>query len=425
VSSHEPRPLGFNPVRSYFDSAEGVWRDPEAEAIPFGEDPVHVDMTGIADELAERARYDQERRGGRLQEPEPEPLPELELVTVEDFVAVEEQGAAALVGDAEGALIPEGGDTMFYGDGGAGKTTLAIDLGCHLAAGKDWLGLPIGQAVRVLLIENEGPRPLFRAKLRRKLDGWRGPLLRDRLVVLEQPWARLSFAEASWRDALAETVRAAEVDVLIVGPVSRSGMNEAGTLQEVRDFMALVDEVRERSGRRLAVVLIHHENKGGSISGAWEGAGDTLLHVTGQGQGRTRLYVQKARWSSAHHATTLQLLWAEAEGFEVEELPELDDETIAAQLLAAIRGNPGTGWTRVEEATPGVSRERRREIRDGLLVRGEIVNLGKDENGEPVLLDHCPERKAARLYPPDDPTIAHLRPSRGADGAQTVTELPF
>ena len=56
------------------------------------------------------------------------------VVSIEDFAAIEEAGAAGLVGDADEALIPEGGDVMFYGDGGAGKTTLSIDLACHLAA---------------------------------------------------------------------------------------------------------------------------------------------------------------------------------------------------------------------------------------------------------------------------------------------------
>ncbi len=45
------------------------------------------------------------------------------VVSLGDFVAVEEAGAEALVGDGESALIPAGGDVMFYGDGGAGKTT--------------------------------------------------------------------------------------------------------------------------------------------------------------------------------------------------------------------------------------------------------------------------------------------------------------
>jgi RecA-family ATPase len=32
---------------------------------------------------------------------------------------------------------------MVDGDGGVGKTTLTIDLSCHLAAGDDWLGLAV------------------------------------------------------------------------------------------------------------------------------------------------------------------------------------------------------------------------------------------------------------------------------------------
>ncbi len=57
MSYNEPRPFGFS-IRSYFDSAEAVWVDPEAEEVPFGDEPVTVDMTGIAEELAERAQRD-------------------------------------------------------------------------------------------------------------------------------------------------------------------------------------------------------------------------------------------------------------------------------------------------------------------------------------------------------------------------------
>src|SRR5262249_2646954 len=155
--------------------------------------------------------------------------------------------------------------------------------------------------VRVLLVENEGPRALLRAKLRRKREGWQGSPLADRIHVVQAPWASLTFADSSARAALAGALSELEIDVAIVGPVTRSRMNEAGTLQEVRDFAALVAEVRRPAGRRITFLLVHHENKGGQVSGAGEGAGDTLLHVQAQGHGRTRLYVQKARWSSNHH----------------------------------------------------------------------------------------------------------------------------
>jgi hypothetical protein len=347
------------------------------------------------------------------------PVPELDIVAVEDFVAVDEPGATALLGDGEAALIPEDGDVMVYGDGGAGKTTLCIDLAFHLAAGDEWLGVNVARPVRVLLIENEGPRPLFRRKLRRKLEGWHGSALGGRVEVFTEPWGEFAFTDPACQQTLATKIREREIDVVFVGPVTRSGMEEAGTLQEVRDFMMLVAGVRRLAERRVAFILIHHENKGGKVSGAWEGSGDTLLHVSAQGNGRTRLYVQKARWSSAHHAATLHLRWTGVEGFELEEAPELDDETLAEMLLAAIRENPGLSWTRVEEATPGVSRERRRNVRDGLFVARRILNVVK-EQGVEVTLRGCPERRPSRLYPADDPSIAHLRPDPGAVAAQTA-----
>jgi hypothetical protein len=348
---------------------------------------------------------------------------EFDIVTLDAFCAVDEPGAAALVGDEDGAVIPEGGDVMFYGDGGAGKTTLCVDLALHLAAGDDWLGLPVARKARVLIVENEGPRPLFREKLRRKRRGWAGSSVGDRVCVLAEPWAKLSFADPEAREVLAAAICAHEIDVVIVGPVTRSGMDEAGTLQQVRDFMALVDEVRDKvrtvSGRRVAVVLVHHENKGGQVSGAWEASGDTLFHVQGQGHRRVRLYVQKARWSSAHHATTLQLVWADGDGFALEDKPELDDTAIAEKILAAIAENPGTGWTKVEVAIKGIGNERIRAVRDGLLQAGRILNVVTRDGGE-VATGNCPERSKARLHLAEDPTIAHLRQGSGADVAQTA-----
>jgi RecA-family ATPase len=67
---------------------------------------------------------------------EPDPLPlhpgDLRIVTLEEFVSVEESGAAAILGSPESALIPEGGDAIVDGDGGVGKTTLTIDLAVRL-----------------------------------------------------------------------------------------------------------------------------------------------------------------------------------------------------------------------------------------------------------------------------------------------------
>ena len=125
-------------------------------------------------------------------------------------------------------MIPEGGDVMFYGDGGAGKTTLSIDLACHLAAGEDWLEIPVSRPVRVLIVENEGPRALLRKKLRRKAKAWKGAPLEGRISVFERPWGQFTFATEQWRAELAQIVKVREIDVLIAGPLTRIGMDAAG-----------------------------------------------------------------------------------------------------------------------------------------------------------------------------------------------------
>jgi hypothetical protein len=156
------------------------------------------------------------------------------IVTAEEFIAVDEPGAAALVGDDENALIAEGSNVMFYGDGGAGKTTLTIDASCHLAAGDDWLTMSVARAARVLVVENEGPRPLFRKKVARKLNGWAGSPLGDRLLLWEEPWANFTFADETHRQTLASAIREREVDVVVIGPLTASGMDDAGTLQQTQ-----------------------------------------------------------------------------------------------------------------------------------------------------------------------------------------------
>ena len=277
---------------------------------------------------------------------------EARIVTLEEFAAVEEAGAAPVIGEPDRILIPEGGDVMFYGDGGAGKTTLTIDLACHLAAGADWLEIPVPRPRRVLLIESEGPRPFFRKKLARKLEAWQGPSLAGRVLVFEQPWATVRFDAEDWRTKLAQLVRDLELDVLIAGPLTRLGMDTGGTLQEVRTFMDLVADVRRQSERPLTVVLVHHESKAGAVSGAWEGAGDSLFHIQAAGNGHTVLHVQKARWDSERHGKTLHLAWADGDNFRLEgdrnyldEIVELlsDGEWRTDREIAEPKGKGGIG----------------------------------------------------------------------------------
>jgi hypothetical protein len=294
----------------------------------------------------------------------------IHIASAQDFAAVDEPGADALLGDSENALIPVGGDVMVTGNGGAGKTTLTTDAAYHFASGDAWLGIEVPRASRVLIVENEGPRPQFRKKIGRKLSAWTGSALGDRLGVLDEPWSVFTFAEEDQRAKLAERLAQDQTDVLIAGPVTRLGMNEAGTLQQTRDFMALVQDVRVKCGRLLTVILVHHDNKAGTVSGAWEGTGDTLLHVEARGPGVTHVHVQKARWSSEHHGVKLSLAWAAGEGFTVREDRDyaLDIERLLsdgkARTLEEIRAPR-------ESATPGIGAGRH-AVEAVLELRGDL-----------------------------------------------------
>jgi hypothetical protein len=297
------------------------------------------------------------------------------VVPLDQFVAVEEPGAEALVGRGDDALFAVGSDGMLYGDGGAGKTTLGIDLAFHAAAGEDWIGFPISHPLRVLLIESEGPRPLFRKKLRRKRAAWPGSPPADRLHVWQEPWGRFTFADESMRQLLAEKIAALRLDLVIVGPLVAVGMDTAGTLQEVLAFARLVDDVRARAECAVAFLLVHHESKGGKVSGAWEGRGDTLLHVQPAGPGQTRLYVQKARWASSYHRQTLRLRWGDGESFALEDEPSSRPERTWDDIAAYVLAHGGCSWNEVDDAVTGQAAYKRSR-RAQMLADGLLINTG-------------------------------------------------
>jgi hypothetical protein len=301
-------------------------------------------------------------------------MTELVFTPLEAFAALKEPDAEALARtSAGGTVISSRGLVIVYGDGGAGKTTLTIDCAFALASGKPWLGLvEPDRPLRIAVIEAEGPREEFRRKLERKL-AHHGDTLDGRISVLEEPWAEFTFADETHRSALATAIDRDATDLVLVGPVAAVGMVGGGTPDEIRAFEELLKKLRTIVKRPFAIMLVHHENRIGKISGAWERVPDTLMHITGQGHGRTRIWWQKARWASALHDTKTHLTWAEGESFTVEEKPEVSDDTIADDLLDAVRANPGASWSKLREHVTGNATECAK-VRDRLIAAGTLVN---------------------------------------------------
>ncbi|HVM12639.1 MAG TPA: AAA family ATPase [Actinomycetota bacterium] len=281
-------------------------------------------------------------------------------VTIEEFVARPVAIPEPLIGGADTRLLPAASTAVFYGEGGSGKTTLTIDLALHLAAGVEWLGFEIAKPVRVMLLENEGPIDEYQLKLDRKLLSWNGPKPDGRLRVHDRPWGRVDLRADVAVEGLAKQIRLHEIDVLIAGPVRRLGLEGGGTPAETVAYMQLLDRVRHLAGRRVAIVNVHHENKGGDISGAFEAEFDTVVHVRADGRDRTRLVFRKSRWSSKIHRARMTLSWVrDSEGFAIIESDldgpqpnERNEEEAAALdwLTAYIAAHPGVARGKAETA---------------------------------------------------------------------------
>lgn len=318
--------------------------------------------------------------------------PAVRIVSFGEFVSTSEPTAEALLGTPDNTILPLGGMLLMYGDGGAGKTTLTIDAVSHLASGTPWIGIPVERPVRTLMIENEGPRGKFRQRLSQKLASWNGhPPFSPNVSVLEEPWTRFTLREPSHRETLAASVDAQEIDLIVMGPLVTLGMVGGGTPDEVAAFEELLVELRTMIARPVSLWIIHHENKAGDISGAWERVPDALCHVQARGNGNTTIVWRKTRWSSDRHGTSTNLHWCDGWSFDVVEKEEMTEEALDEAIKDAVRDKPGEAWTNVRGDVRGVGVKERDSARDRLLARGVLVNVPRRQGGWNLWLADDPE----------------------------------
>lgn len=229
----------------------------------------------------------------------------LQIVTADRFLADTEEIADAAIGEPGETLLPIGGLLIMGGEGGASKTTLTLDAVAHMASGTAWLGYPVTRPLRILIVENEGPRPQFRAKLQAKADSWAGKPWLENVHVWAEPWAAFSFARDHDRRYLTDTAHDLEIDVVVADPLDSLGITGAGTPEDVRGFIQWLRSCGLHNPvSPLAFWLLHHFNKSGarsvvqSLSGAWGGHPDAIIGVE-LGDSQTT----KLTWGKLRHAT--------------------------------------------------------------------------------------------------------------------------
>jgi len=153
------------------------------------------------------------------------------------------------------------GLTIIYGEPGAGKSFIALDMALRIAQGRDWHGLRTKRA-GVLYIAGEGVRGVGK-----RVEGW---AMHHRTDLSNIPFVVMPVAaqilEPAERAKLIRTIDEAkrqlnfEIGLTIVDTVSRSiaGFDENGQ-ETMSAFVKGCDEIKAHTGG--AMIGIHHSGK--------------------------------------------------------------------------------------------------------------------------------------------------------------------
>lgn len=353
--------------------------------------------------------------------PDEAPAAALQIVPSAEFLDEHEELPDPLLGTKDEAVLPVGGWALAYGKGGSTKTTMLVDLLAHMGAGIDWLGLPVPRPVRIVVIEDEGPRAYFRQKLARKAEGWEGPDFLENVHVLREPWALFTLMNERHRGELRAYCRDQAIDCVVAGPLKRLGAQGAGTLDETNGFELMLRDVGlGHEEHPVAFWIAHHDNRAGTVSGAWEGVPDVLMHVSLDGRERTKVHWEKVRWSSRLHDRTWIVRWAGGDGFELVDTGEQtrEEKAVAARVEAAewMRGylervpdaSKNKAVEAYKEAHAGKGREAARHAYDQ--VRGEQTAHPAHRGFQP------PVEEGARVRAlPEGEARPAAHPSEGSD----------
>ena len=185
-------------------------------------------------------------------------------------------------------MIAQEGLSVIYGDPGAGKSFVALDMALRIAHAMDWHGVQT-KAAGVLYIAGEGARGIGK-----RVKGWR---MENDMAGVDAPFMLLPIAvqllDEKHRAKLLRTIDAAcrragfPIGLIVVDTVSRAlaGADENGQ-EAMSSFVNACDLVRLHIGG--AVVGIHHsgkdKEKGMRGSTVLLGGCDASIKVTKDGE---------------------------------------------------------------------------------------------------------------------------------------------
>lgn len=363
--------------------------------------------------------YSIRRAGAGAGPPRPPALPG--LVSLPDLAGKEPPARRWCVPD----WIPDRNVTSLYGDGGTGKSLLAMMLATACATGTDWLGMPLARR-RVLYLSCEDDTD----ELHRRQEAINRVLGRDMADFADLKWLvrpgddniLMNFDKGgkgkltTFANALLKLCKEEEIRLLIIDTAADTfGGNEI-IRTEVRAFLTFLRRIAiELDG---AVVLLAHPsvagmNGGGGYSGstAWRGGVRSLLTFemdNGEEGDPHRRILTRRKANYAATGTSLAMRYVGG-AFIPESAPvnsgglmeEVIDETTFLNKLRALldAGQCPSNSPKREEYAPKLMKRTFKDLGDVTIGRLEKAMHSLIGRGEVVQKQHW--KGAAPLVPHD------------------------
>jgi hypothetical protein len=190
-------------------------------------------------------------------------------------------------------LLGRTGMTVLYGESGSGKTFSALDMACHIAAGRPWRGMDVEQGV-VVYVAAEAPE-----SVKRRLWAWKRHHGVEHLPVLVvQSSVDLLNGDCAALVALVEEIKAqhGRVALVVVDTLARAMTGNENAPDDMGRFVAACGAIREAGETH--VLVVHHSGKdqarGARGHSSLRAATDVELEVT-NGEGGGCIKVTKHR----------------------------------------------------------------------------------------------------------------------------------
>lgn len=219
--------------------------------------------------------------------------------------------------------IPANGTSMVFGESGAGKTFVTLDMACSIAAGLDWMGCrtKTGPVVYMAGEGNYGVRQRVAAWCKHhgieKLDNL---LISNKAIDLDGPNAAAQIIRAV-RELTDESAI-----VLFIDTTNNHMSGDENSARDVRNFFGAANVVA--AALRSAVVLNHHVGHGDGAKGRARGSSafkaslDAAIMVGKNDEGAIELSCAKMKDAEAPSPLFGKLLpvalgWVDEDGEEI------------------------------------------------------------------------------------------------------------